>query len=221
MAILQTSELKKYYIKGKITVKAVDGINLSVKRGEFISIIGASGSGKSTLLNLLGGLDSPTSGSIKVEEQDIASLNEYNKTIFRRRKIGFVFQDFNLLPMLNIYDNIILPLDLDNAPVDKPYLKEIINRLSLKEQLYAMPNQLSGGQQQRVAIARALITKPAIILADEPTGNLDSENSIAVLQLLKDANKLYNQTLILITHNRELAQAADRIICIQDGKIIN
>ncbi len=221
MAILQTSELKKYYTKGKITVKAVDGINLSVKRGEFISIIGASGSGKSTLLNLLGGLDSPTSGSIKVEEQDIASLNEYNKTIFRRRKIGFVFQDFNLLPMLNIYDNIILPLDLDNAPVDKPYLKEIINRLSLKEQLYAMPNQLSGGQQQRVAIARALITKPAIILADEPTGNLDSENSIAVLQLLKDANKLYNQTLILITHNRELAQAADRIICIQDGKIIN
>jgi len=220
MAILKTSELKKYYTKGKITVKAVDGINLSVKRGEFISIIGPSGSGKSTLLNLLGGLDSPTSGSIKIDEQDIATLNEYNKTIFRRRKIGFVFQDFNLLPMLNIYDNIILPLDLDNAPVDKPYFKEIINRLSLKEQLYAMPNQLSGGQQQRVAIARALITKPAIILADEPTGNLDSENSIAVLQLLKDANKMYNQTLILITHNRELAQAADQIVHIQDGKII-
>lgn len=221
MAILKAIELKKYYIKENITVKAVDNISLSINKGTFVSIIGASGSGKSTLLNLLGGLDTPTSGSIEIDGQDISKLNEYNKTIFRRRKIGFVFQDFNLLPMLNVYDNIILPLDLDNAPVDKSYFKEIINRLSLKEHLHAMPNQLSGGQQQRVAIARALITKPSIVLADEPTGNLDSENSTAVLQLLQDANKLYNQTLILITHNRELAQAADQIIHIQDGKIIN
>ncbi|MCM1499167.1 MAG: ABC transporter ATP-binding protein [Clostridium sp.] len=221
MSILETHALKKYYAKGNIQVKAVDGIDLTVEKGEFISIIGASGSGKSTFLNLLGGLGIPSSGTILIDGQDISELDEYNKTIFRRRKIGFVFQDFNLLPMLNVYDNIILPLELDNAPIDKKYFKQIINQLSLTENLYSMPEQLSGGQQQRVAIARALITKPTIILADEPTGNLDSENSMAVLQLLKTANKLYHQTIIMITHNKELALATNRIIKICDGKLNN
>ncbi|WP_315115464.1 ABC transporter ATP-binding protein [uncultured Clostridium sp.] len=219
MTILKTINLKKYYGSGETTVHALDGVNLSVENGEFVAVIGTSGSGKSTLLHMLGGLDRPTSGSVMVDGKEIFKLKEKELTIFRRRKIGFVFQNFNLVPVLNIYENIILPIQLDGNKPDKSYIKQIIQTLGLESKLQNLPNQLSGGQQQRVAIARALATKPAIVLADEPTGNLDSKTSQDVIGLLKVTARKFNQTIVMITHNEELAQLADRIIRIEDGKI--
>ncbi len=219
MTILKTTNLKKYYGSGEMAVHALDGVNLSVENGEFVAVIGTSGSGKSTLLHMLGGLDCPTSGSVMVDGKEIFKLKEEELTIFRRRKIGFIFQSFNLVPMLNIYENIVLPIELDGNKPDKSYIKQIIQTLGLESKLQNFPNQLSGGQQQRVAIARALATKPAIVLADEPTGNLDSKTSQDVIGLLKVTGKKFNQTIVMITHNEELAQLADRIIRIEDGKI--
>lgn len=219
MTILKTTNLKKYYGSGEMAVHALDGVNLSVENGEFVAVIGTSGSGKSTLLHMLGGLDCPTSGSVMVDGKEIFKLKEEELTIFRRRKIGFIFQSFNLVPMLNIYENIVLPIELDGNKPDKRYVKQIIQTLGLESKLQNFPNQLSGGQQQRVAIARALATKPAIVLADEPTGNLDSKTSQDVIGLLKVTGKKFNQTIVMITHNEELAQLADRIIRIEDGKI--
>ena len=220
MNVLQTNELKKYYGSGDTLVKALDGIDLSVEQGEFVSIVGTSGSGKSTLLHMLGGLDRPTSGTVKVEGRDISGLTDEELTIFRRRKIGFVFQSYNLVPVLNVYENIVLPVELDGNKVDEPYVEEIIQLLGLETKKYNLPSQLSGGQQQRVAIARALATKPAIILADEPTGNLDSATSQDVLSLLKVSSEKFGQTVVMITHNEEIAQLADRIVRIEDGKIV-
>lgn len=220
MNILQVSDLKKYYGTKPNITKALDGVSISIQSGEFVAIIGSSGSGKSTLLNMMGGLDVPTSGKVIVDGKDISSLNDEQLTIFRRQKIGFVFQNYNLVPVLNVYENIVLPVELDGNSVDKAFMQEVIQMLSLEEKLNDMPNNLSGGQQQRVAIARALITKPAIILADEPTGNLDSKTSSDVLGLLKVTSQKFKQTLVMITHNNELAQLADRIIRIEDGKII-
>lgn len=220
MNILQVSDLKKYYGTKPNITKALDGVSISIQSGEFVAIIGSSGSGKSTLLNMMGGLDVPTSGKVIVDGKDISSLNDEQLTIFRRRKIGFVFQNYNLVPVLNVYENIVLPVELDGNSVDKTFMQEVIRMLALEEKLNDMPNNLSGGQQQRVAIARALITKPAIILADEPTGNLDSKTSSDVLGLLKVTSQKFKQTLVMITHNNELAQLADRIIRIEDGKII-
>lgn len=220
MNILQVSDLKKYYGTKPNITKALDGVSISIQSGEFVAIIGSSGSGKSTLLNMMGGLDVPTSGKVIVDGKDISSLNDEQLTIFRRRKIGFVFQNYNLVPVLNVYENIVLPVELDGNSVDKAFMQEVIQMLALEEKLNDMPNNLSGGQQQRVAIARALITKPAIILADEPTGNLDSKTSSDVLGLLKVTSQKFKQTLVMITHNNELAQLADRIIRIEDGKII-
>ena len=219
MSILKTVELKKYYGSSENEVHALNGVNFSVEEGEFVSIVGTSGSGKSTLLHMLGGLDRPTSGKVFVDGKDIFSLNDEELTIFRRRKIGFVFQSYNLVPVLNVYENIVLPIELDGNKVDKGYVKELINTLGIKEKLDNLPNQLSGGQQQRGAIARALAAKPAIVLADEPTGNLDSRTSQDVLGLLKVTGDKFGQTIVMITHNPELAQLADRIVRIEDGLI--
>ena len=219
MSILKTVELKKYYGSSENEVHALNGVNFSVEEGEFVSIVGTSGSGKSTLLHMLGGLDRPTSGKVFVDGKDIFSLKDEELTIFRRRIIGFVFQSYNLVPVLNVYENIVLPIELDGNKVDKGYVKELINTLGIKEKLDNLPNQLSGGQQQRVAIARALAAKPAIVLADEPTGNLDSRTSQDVLGLLKVTGDKFGQTIVMITHNPELAQLADRIVRIEDGLI--
>ena len=219
MSILKTVELKKYYGSSENEVHALNGVNFSVEEGEFVSIVGTSGSGKSTLLHMLGGLDRPTSGKVFVDGKDIFSLKDEELTIFRRRKIGFVFQSYNLVPVLNVYENIVLPIELDGNKVDKGYVKELINTLGIKEKLDNLPNQLSGGQQQRVAIARALAAKPAIVLADEPTGHLDSRTSQDVLGLLKVTGDKFGQTIVMITHNPELAQLADRIVRIEDGLI--
>ncbi len=220
MAILSTSNLKKFYGNGENAVHALDGVTLSIEQGEFAAIVGTSGSGKSTLLHMLGGLDRPTSGSVTVDGKDIFSLKYEALTIFRRRKIGFVFQNYNLVPVLNVYENIVLPVQLDGNKPDKNYIDNIIDTLGLSSKLNNLPNNLSGGQQQRVAIARALATKPAIILADEPTGNLDSKTSQDVLSLMKVTSQKFSQTIVMITHNEEIAQLADRIIRIEDGKII-
>ena len=217
--ILETKDLKKYYGTEPNITKALDGISVAVGQGEFVSIIGTSGSGKSTLLNMLGGLDIPTSGSVKVRGKEIARMKDEQLTVFRRRNIGFVFQNYNLVPILNVYQNIVLPIELDGNKVDKPYVDKIIKMLHLTEKLDNLPNNLSGGQQQRVAIARAMASKPAIILADEPTGNLDSKTSLEVMQLLRMTSTEFAQTLVMITHNPELAQIADRMIHIEDGKV--
>ncbi|MBU3159578.1 ABC transporter ATP-binding protein [Clostridium frigoris] len=221
MAVLQTKGLKKYYGDRENMVKALDDVDLSIDQGEFVAIVGTSGSGKSTLLHMLGGLDRPTSGMVEVEGVDIFKLNDDKLTIFRRRKIGFIFQNYNLLPILNVYENIVLPIELDGNTVDKEYLNSIISALGIQSKIKSYPNNLSGGQQQRVAIARALATRPAIILADEPTGNLDSKTSLDVLGLLKATGKRFNQTIVMITHNEEIAQMADSIIKIEDGRIVN
>ena len=218
--ILETKNLKKYYGQEPNITRALDGVDVQVERGEFVSIIGTSGSGKSTLLNMLGGLDIPSSGSVKIGGREIGKMNDEQLTVFRRRNIGFVFQNYNLVPILNVYQNIVLPIELDGNKVDKSYVKEIIRLLHLEEKLDNLPNNLSGGQQQRVAIARALASKPAIILADEPTGNLDSRTSLEVMQLLKMTSTEFSQTLVMITHNPELAQIADRMIHIEDVKIV-
>ena len=220
MAVLQTIDLKKYYGEGENQVKALDGICLEIEEGKFTAIVGTSGSGKSTLLHMLGGLDTPTYGRVIVGGKDISKMKPDELTIFRRRRIGFVFQNYNLVPILNVYENIILPIELDGNRPDKEYIDNIITLLGLGKKLTSMPNNLSGGQQQRVAIARALATKPAIILADEPTGNLDSKTSQDVLGLLKLTGNKLNQTIVMITHNDEIAQMADRIIRIEDGKIV-
>lgn len=220
MIVLKTENLTKIYGKGNTEVVALNKANISVEQGEFVAVIGTSGSGKSTLLHMLGGLDTPTSGKVFVENKEIFSLKNDSLTIFRRRKIGFVFQSFNLVPVLNVYENIIFPIQLDGGNIDKKYINNIIETLGLKEKINAMPNQLSGGQQQRVAIARALATKPAIVLADEPTGNLDTKTSQDVISLLKVTGKKYNQTIVMITHNEAIAQMADRIIRIEDGNIV-
>lgn len=220
MTILQTKDLKKYYGTGDTQVKALDGINLEIEEGEFVVIVGTSGSGKSTLLHMLGGLDRPTSGSVTVDGKNIFTLKDEALTIFRRRKIGFVFQSYNLVPVLSVWENIILPVQLDGNKVDQEYTNSVIATLGLEKKLRNLPNQLSGGQQQRVAIARALATKPAILLADEPTGNLDSKTSQDVLSLMKVTGQKFGQTMVMITHNEEIAQMADRIIRIEDGRIV-
>ncbi len=220
MTILQTKDLKKYYGSGDTLVKALDGVDLTVEDGEFIAIVGTSGSGKSTLLHMLGGLDRPTCGSVTVDGKEIFALKEEALTIFRRRKIGFVFQSYNLVPVLNVYENIVLPIQLDGGAVDTPYLRDVIAALGLENKLDRLPGQLSGGQQQRVAIARALAAKPAILLADEPTGNLDSRTSQDVLGLMKVTGRTFAQTMVMITHNEEIAQLADRIVRIEDGRIV-
>ncbi len=219
MAVLKTENLKKYYGKDSILVRALDGVDISIEKGEFLSIVGTSGSGKSTLLHMLGGLDRPTEGKVYVDGKDIFALKDEELTIFRRRKIGFIFQSFNLVPVLNVYENIVLPIELDGNRVDKAFVKEIMKTLGLKEKIYSLPSQLSGGQQQRVAVARALASKPAIILADEPTGNLDSATSQDVLSLMKITSQRYGQTMVMITHNESIAQLSDRIIRIEDGKV--
>lgn len=219
MSILKTTNLKKYYGSGETAVHALDGVNLAVEDGEFAAIVGTSGSGKSTLLHMMGGLDRPTSGKVEVAGQDIFALKDDALTIFRRRKIGFVFQSFNLVPVLNVYENIVLPVELDGGRIDTAHVNQIIDTLGLTDKIHNLPGQLSGGQQQRVAIARALATKPAIILADEPTGNLDSKTSLDVLGLLKITGQKFSQTIVMITHNEEIAQMADRIIRIEDGRI--
>ena len=220
MTILKTKNLKKYYGSGDTLVKALDGVNLSVEDGEFVAIVGTSGSGKSTLLHMLGGLDRPTGGTVTVAGKNIFSLKDEALTIFRRRKIGFVFQSYNLVPVLTAYENIVLPVQLDGGKVDKAYVKEVIAALGLEKKLGNLPGQLSGGQQQRVAIARALAAKPAILLADEPTGNLDSRTSQDVLSLMKVTGRKFAQTMVMITHNEEIAQLADRIVRIEDGRIV-
>lgn len=220
MVILETRDLKKQYGTGETAVHALAGVNLSVENGEFVAVVGTSGSGKSTLLHMLGGLDRTTSGKVYVDGKDIFALKDEELTIFRRRKIGFVFQSFNLVPVLSVYENIVLPLQLDGKTVDNAFIVEIAEALGLKEKLNVLPNQLSGGQQQRVAIARALAAKPAILLADEPTGNLDSRTSQDVMGLLKTTSTKFAQTIVMITHNEEIAQLADRIIRIEDGRIV-
>ena len=220
MTILETKDLRKFYGSGDTQVKALDGVDLSVENGEFVAIVGTSGSGKSTLLHMLGGLDRPTSGAVLVDGKDIFSLKDEELTIFRRRKIGFVFQSYNLVPVLSVYENIVLPIQLDGGKVDQSYVNQVIEALGLEQKLQNLPSQLSGGQQQRVAIARALATKPAIILADEPTGNLDSKTSQDVLGLMKVTGQKFGQTMVMITHNEEIAQMADRIVRIEDGRIV-
>ena len=219
MTILQTKDLKKYYGTEPNITRALDGVNFSVEQGEFVAVVGTSGSGKSTMLHMMGGLDTPTSGSIKVKGKELSKFKDEQLTIFRRRNIGFIFQNYNLVPVLNVYENIVLPVELDGDTVDKRFMDEVVKMLALDGKLNSMPNNLSGGQQQRVAIARALVSKPAIILADEPTGNLDSRTSSDVLGLLKVTSQKFHQTLVMITHNNEIAQLADRIIRIEDGKI--
>lgn len=220
MTILQTKDLKKYYGSGNTQVKALDGVDLCIEQGEFVAIVGTSGSGKSTLLHMLGGLDRPTSGTVAVDGKDIFGLKDEALTIFRRRKIGFVFQAYNLVPVLSVWENIILPIQLDGNKVDADFVGAVVATLGLEKKLRSLPNQLSGGQQQRVAIARALATKPAILLADEPTGNLDSKTSQDVLSLMKVTGQKFGQTMVMITHNEEIAQMADRIIRIEDGRIV-
>ena len=220
MGILNTEGLKKYYGKEENLVKALDNVNLEINKGEFVAIVGTSGSGKSTLLHMLGGLDRPSEGKVIVDNKDIFSMDNDKLTVFRRRNIGFVFQSYNLVPILNVYENIVLPIELDGNKVDTKYVDNIIETLGLTDKINRLPNKLSGGQQQRVAIARSLATKPSIILADEPTGNLDSKTEQEVLGLLKVTSKKFNQTIVMITHNEQIAQMADRIIRIEDGKIV-
>ncbi|MBU3074490.1 ABC transporter ATP-binding protein [Clostridium estertheticum] len=219
MNVLKTENLVKIYGQEPTIIKALNDVSIEVNAGEFVAIIGTSGSGKSTLLNMLGGLDKPTSGEIIISNKNINNMNDEELTIFRRRNIGFIFQNYNLVPILNVYENIVLPIELDGTKVDKEYVDSVISTLGLKEKLNSMPNNLSGGQQQRVAIARALATKPSLILADEPTGNLDSKTSMDVIGLLKTTSKKFNQTMVMITHNEEIAQLADKIIRIEDGKV--
>ncbi len=219
MSVLQTTDLKKYYGAGPNITRALDGVDFSVEQGEFVAVVGTSGSGKSTLLHMMGGLDIPTSGSVCVRGKELAEMNDEQLTIFRRRNIGFIFQNYNLVPILNVYENIVLPVELDGDMADRKFMNEVVSMLGLEDKLYNMPNNLSGGQQQRAAIARALVTKPAIVLADEPTGNLDSHTSADVLGLLKRTGSEFNQTIVMITHNQEIAQLADRIVRIEDGKI--
>lgn len=219
MSILQVTELKKYYGTEPNITKALDGVTLAINEGEFAAIVGTSGSGKSTLLNMMGGLDIPTSGKVKVRGKELSEMKDEQLTIFRRRNIGFIFQNYNLVPVLNVYENIVLPVELDGDSVDQKFMDDVMGMLALKDKLNNMPNNLSGGQQQRVAIARALVSKPAIILADEPTGNLDSRTSSDVLGLLKVTTDKFSQTIVMITHNSEIAQLADRIIRIEDGRI--
>ncbi len=219
MIILKAENLKKYYGEGENITKALDDISIEVSDGEFVAIVGSSGSGKSTLLNMVGGLDRPTEGSVTISGKSIFDMEDEALTIFRRRNIGFVFQNYNLVPVLNVYENIVLPIELDGSKADKEYVDLIISTLGLEDKVNAMPNELSGGQQQRVAIARALAAKPAIILADEPTGNLDSKTSLDVISLLKSTGKKFSQTILMITHNEELALMTDRTIRIEDGKI--
>ncbi len=220
MSVLEMVDLRKYYGTEPNVTRALDGVSLRVDKGEFVAVVGTSGSGKSTLLHMMGGLDTPTSGSVLVRGEELAKKNEEELTIFRRRNIGFVFQNYNLVPILNVYENIVLPVELDGNSADKALMDEIVQMLSLEDKLKNMPNNLSGGQQQRVAIARALMTKPAIVLADEPTGNLDSQTSADVLGLLKRTSAAFDQTIVMITHNDEIAQLADRIVRIEDGKIV-
>lgn len=219
MYILKTEQLKKYYYTGETVVKALDGVDLAVEEGEFVSIVGASGSGKSTLLHMLGGLDVPTSGRVLVEQKDLSQMSRDELTIFRRRKIGFVFQNYNLMPLLNVYENVVFPIALDGLQPQRKFVEEILEVLGLTEKKNAMPNQLSGGQQQRVALARALAAHPAIILLDEPTGNLDSVTSQDVMGLIRVSGEQFGQTIVMITHNEELAQMSNRIIRIEDGRI--
>ena len=220
MSVLQTIDLKKYYGEEPNITRALDGVNFSVDHGEYVAVVGTSGSGKSTLLHMMGGLDTPTSGSVFVRDKDLSKMNDEQLTIFRRRNIGFIFQNYNLVPILNVYENIVLPVELDGDTVDQQFMDTIVSMLGLDDKLNNMPDQLSGGQQQRVAIARALITKPAIILADEPTGNLDSKTSADVLGLIKRTSAEFRQTVVMITHNNDIARLADRIVRIEDGKII-
>ena len=221
MTILETKDLRKIYGSGDTEVRALDGVDLTVEEGEFVAVVGTSGSGKSTLLHMLGGLDRPTGGTVTVNGKDIFTLKDEALTIFRRRKIGFVFQNYNLVPVLNVYENIVLPIQLDGGKPDPSYVDSIVETLGLQSKLQNLPNNLSGGQQQRVAIARALAAKPAIILADEPTGNLDSRTSQDVMSLLKVTSEKFSQTIVMITHNEEIAQMADRIIRIEDGRIVS
>lgn len=220
MRVLQTVDLKKYYGEEPNITRALDGVNFSVDDGEFVAVVGTSGSGKSTLLHMMGGLDTPTSGSVFVRDKDLSKMNDEQLTIFRRRNIGFIFQNYNLVPILNVYENIVLPVELDGDTADQRFLDNVVNMLGLDDKLKNMPNHLSGGQQQRVAIARALVTKPAIILADEPTGNLDSKTSADVLGLIKRTSAEFHQTVVMITHNNDIARLADRIVRIEDGKIV-
>ena len=220
MSVLETVDLRKYYGTEPNVMRALDGVSLRVDKGEFVAVVGTSGSGKSTLLHMMGGLDTPTSGSVLVRGEELAKKTEEELTSFRRRNIGVVFQNYNLVPILNVYENIVLPVELDGNSADKALMDEIVQMLSLEDKLKNMPNNLSGGQQQRVAIARALMTKPAIVLADEPTGNLDSQTSADVLGLLKRTSAAFDQTIVMITHNDEIAQLADRIVRIEDGKIV-
>ena len=220
MSVLQTIDLKKYYGEEPNITRALDGVNFSVDEGEFVAVVGTSGSGKSTLLHMMGGLDTPTSGSVFVRDKDLSKMNDEQLTIFRRRNIGFIFQNYNLVPILNVYENIVLPVELDGDTADQRFMDNVVNMLGLDDKLKNMPNHLSGGQQQRVAIARALITKPAIILADEPTGNLDSKTSADVLGLIKRTSTEFHQTIVMITHNNDIARLADRIGRIEDGKIV-
>ena len=220
MSVLQTMDLKKYYGEEPNITRALDGVNFSVDEGEFVAVVGTSGSGKSTLLHMMGGLDTPTSGSVFVRDKDLSKMNDEQLTIFRRRNIGFIFQNYNLVPILNVYENIVLPVELDGDTADQRFMDNVVNMLGLDDKLKNMPNHLSGGQQQRVAIARALITKPAIILADEPTGNLDSKTSADVLGLIKRTSTEFHQTVVMITHNNDIARLADRIVRIEDGKIV-
>ena len=220
MSVLQTIDLKKYYGEEPNITRALDGVNFSVDEGEFVAVVGTSGSGKSTLLHMMGGLDTPTSGSVFVRDKDLSKMSDEQLTIFRRRNIGFIFQNYNLVPILNVYENIVLPIELDGDTADQRFMDNVVNMLGLDDKLNNMPNHLSGGQQQRVAIARALITKPAIILADEPTGNLDSKTSADVLGLIKRTSTEFNQTVVMITHNNDIARLADRIVRIEDGRIV-
>ena len=219
MSILQAVDLKKYYGQGDNVTKALDGVSLTIEEGEFVAIVGTSGSGKSTLLHMMGGLDTPTSGRVLIGGKELFYQNEEKLAVFRRRHIGFVFQSYNLVPVLNVYENMVLPLQLDGRKADKKLMKQIVHALGLQDKLQNLANHLSGGQQQRVSIARALLTKPEIILADEPTGNLDSRTSADVLSLLKDSSRRFHQTIVMITHDREIAELADRSIRIEDGKI--
>ena len=220
MDILKTIDLKKYYGTEPNVTHALDGINFSVQQGEFVTVVGTSGSGKSTLLNMMGGLDTPTSGSVIVRNKRLDTMHDEELTVFRRRNIGFIFQNYNLIPVLNVYENIVFPVELDGSVVDKDLMSVVVSMLGLEKKMESMPNNLSGGQQQRVAIARALITKPAIILADEPTGNLDSKTSEDVLNLLKRTSEKFHQTVVMITHNNDIASLADRIVRIEDGRIV-
>ena len=219
MSILQTTELKKYYGAKPNITRALDGVTLSIEKGEFVAIVGTSGSGKSTLLNMIGGLDVPTSGQVVVDGKELSKLKDEELTVFRRRKIGFIFQNYNLVPVLNVYENIVLPVELDGDKVDKKFMDEVVRMLALEDKLNNMPNNLSGGQQQRVAIARALVSKPAIVLADEPTGNLDSKTGAEIMNLLREINQNSGQTIIMVTHSPDAAKSSSRVITVQDGMI--